>query len=44
LAFFAIVVWKLLPSWNSMAVLSLAILSWLVVSILIWYVEQHRSS
>jgi hypothetical protein len=41
LAFFAIVVWKLLPSWNSMAVLSLAILSWLVVSILIWNAEQH---
>jgi hypothetical protein len=41
LSFFAIVVWKLLPSWNSMAVLSLAILSWLVVSILIWNAEQH---
>jgi hypothetical protein len=43
LAFFAIVVWKLLPVWNSVAVLSLAVLSWLIVAILIWYAEQHRS-
>jgi Protein of unknown function (DUF3147) len=43
LVFFAILVWTLLPVWNWMAVLSLAILSWLVVSILIWYAEQHRS-
>ena len=42
LGFFAIVIWKLLPVWNSMTVLSLAILSWLIVAILIWYVEQHR--
>src|SRR5580692_92564 len=33
LALFAIVVWKLLPVWNSATVLILAILSWLVVSI-----------
>jgi hypothetical protein len=41
LAFFAVVVWKLLPVWNSMAVLSFAILTWLIVAILIWYAEQH---
>jgi hypothetical protein len=41
LAFFAVVVWKLLPVWNSMAVLSFAILTWLSVAILIWYAEQH---
>jgi hypothetical protein len=43
LGFFAILVWKLLPIWNWLAVLSLAILAWLVVSILIWNVEQHQS-
>jgi Protein of unknown function (DUF3147) len=43
LGIFAMVVWKLLPIWNSLAVLSLAILSWLTVSILIWSAEQHRS-
>jgi Protein of unknown function (DUF3147) len=43
LILFAMLVWKLLPIWNWMAVLSLAILSWLAVSILIWYAEQHRS-
>jgi hypothetical protein len=43
LGFFAILVWKLLPVWNWMAVLSLAILAWLVVSILIWNAEQHQS-
>ena len=42
LALFAIVVWKVLPVWNSATVLILAILSWLVVSILIWYAQQHR--
>jgi len=42
LACFAILVWKLLPIWNWMAVLSLAILSWLVVSISIWKAEQHQ--
>jgi hypothetical protein len=44
LGFFAMLVWKLLPVWNGLAVLSLAILAWLVVSILIWNVEQHQSS
>jgi hypothetical protein len=44
LGFFAILVWKLLPIWNWKAVLSLAILTWLVVSILIWYAEQHQST
>jgi hypothetical protein len=43
LGFFAILVWKLLPVWNWLAVLSLAILAWLVVSILILNVEQHQS-
>src|SRR5580700_3642185 len=43
LGFFAILIWKLLPVWNWVAVLSLAILAWLVVSISIWNAEQHRS-
>jgi hypothetical protein len=42
LGFFAILVWKLLPGWNSIAVLSLAVVAWLIVSILIWNAEQHR--
>jgi len=41
LGFFAILVWKLLLVWNSLAVLSLAILAWLLVSILIWKAERH---
>ena len=43
LGFFALVVWKLLPVWNWIAVLSLAILAWLLVSILIWNTERNRS-
>ena len=44
LGFFAIVVWKFLPVWNWIAVLGLAVLTWLIVSVLIWIVEQHRSA
>jgi hypothetical protein len=43
LGFFALLIWKLLPIWNWMTVLGLAILAWLVVSILIWNAEQHQS-
>jgi hypothetical protein len=42
LGLFAILVWKLLPGWNSIAVLSTAVLAWLIVSVLIWNAEQHR--
>jgi hypothetical protein len=42
LGLFALLVWKLLPGWNSIAVLSTAVLAWLIVSVLIWNAEQHR--
>ena len=41
LACFAMLVWKLLPTWNAVKTLALAILVWFAVSVLLWQVEQN---
>jgi uncharacterized protein DUF3147 len=41
LACFAMLVWKLLPTWNAVETLGLAILVWFAVSVLLWQVEQN---
>jgi Protein of unknown function (DUF3147) len=43
LGLFAVLAWRLLPGWNSLAVLALAVLAWLGLSVLIWNTEQHQS-
>jgi hypothetical protein len=43
LGLFAVLVWRLLAGWNSLAVLALAVLAWLGLSVLIWNTEQHQS-
>lgn len=42
LAAFALVSWKSLPRSNLPAALSLALVSWLAVSSLLWYVRKHH--
>jgi hypothetical protein len=39
---FGALVWKLLPHGNPGAVLLLAIVSWLAISSLLWYVRKHH--
>jgi hypothetical protein len=42
LIIFALVVWKLLPSWNGAFTLSAAFAGWFVVSFLLWRFRKHR--
>jgi hypothetical protein len=41
---FALVIWKLLPGWNVLAVFGVAIAAWLLVSYSLWWTrKKHRS-
>ncbi len=40
LACFALIVWKLLPLWNAAAVLALAVVAWLVICLLLWWLGK----
>lgn len=39
---FAVLVWKLMPGHKAWLVLTVATLSWLTVSVLIWYLRRRR--
>jgi hypothetical protein len=42
LVVFAVVVWRLLPTWNSAATLVAALAAWFTVSFVIWRFRKHR--
>ncbi|MGC1255198.1 MAG: DUF3147 family protein [Candidatus Acidiferrales bacterium] len=42
LVVFALVVWKLLPSWNGASTLGVALAAWFTVSFLLWRLRKHR--
>ncbi|MFZ0521365.1 MAG: DUF3147 family protein [Candidatus Acidiferrales bacterium] len=42
LVIFALIVWKMLPSWNGASTLIAALAGWFAVSFLLWRFRKHR--
>ena len=42
LVMFALIVWKMLPSWNGAFTLGVALAGWFAVSFLLWRLRKHR--
>lgn len=43
LVFFGLIVWKLLPHWNTAATLVVALVVWFTLSVLVWHLRESRS-